>query len=187
MGLEKWLHCLPLSVCTCTQVPCPCSFTARHSYFFCPPMACLLPPSSHQQQWSSYASQPPFHPPLRASPVVLSMWWPNKTIFSDSYWQFCSPPIKLKGGQHICGELLIANHLDQSLWCAHLKHWEEVRSYLLHSVLQVQSIAVPFISQCKLYIMLCQNQFPELNRHILTFLHPIMLCRITYWALLEML
>jgi hypothetical protein len=125
-------------------------------------MACLLPPSSHQQQWSSYASQPPFHPPLRASPVVLSMWWPCKTIFSDPYWHFCSPPIKLKGGQHICGELLIANHLDQSLWCAHLKHSEELRSYLLHSVLQVHSCKCTallslFTSQHKLYIMLCQK------------------------------
>jgi hypothetical protein len=31
-----------------------------------------------------------------------------------------------------------------------------------------------------------QNYFPEPNRHILTFLHPILLCRITYWASLEM-
>jgi len=46
--------------------------------------------------------------------------------------------------------------------------------------LQEHSIAVPFTSQRKLYIMLCQNQFPELNRHILTFLHLIMLSRITY-------
>jgi hypothetical protein len=27
---------------------------------------------------------------------------------------------------------------------------------------------------------------PKPNRHILTFLHPILLCRITYWAPLEM-
>ncbi len=29
--------------------------------------------------------------------------------------------------------------------------------------------------------------FPEPNRHTLDFLHPILLCRITYWAPLEML
>jgi hypothetical protein len=32
-----------------------------------------------------------------------------------------------------------------------------------------------------------ENQFPELNRHMLDFLHPIVLCRITHRALLEML
>jgi hypothetical protein len=32
-----------------------------------------------------------------------------------------------------------------------------------------------------------QNHFPEPNRHTLDFLHPILLCRITYRAPLEML
>jgi hypothetical protein len=32
--------------------------------------------------------------------------------------------------------------------------------------------------------MLSQNHSPELNPHILTFLHPIVLCRITYHACL---
>jgi hypothetical protein len=36
-------------------------------------------------------------------------------------------------------------------------------------------------------MMLSQIQFPEPNRHILTFFHRILLCRITYWAPLEML
>jgi hypothetical protein len=31
-------------------------------------------------------------------------------------------------------------------------------------------------------IMLSQNHFPEPNQHILDFPHPILLCRITYWA-----
>jgi hypothetical protein len=34
-------------------------------------------------------------------------------------------------------------------------------------------------------IMLIQNHFPEPNRHVLDFLHPISLCRIVYWAPLE--
>jgi hypothetical protein len=42
------------------------------------------------------------------------------------------------------GGLLIANHLDESLWWANQKHWAVVRSYLLHSFLQVHSVAVPF-------------------------------------------
>jgi hypothetical protein len=35
--------------------------------------------------------------------------------------------------------------------------------------------------------VLSQNHFPEPNRHPLSFLHPILTCRITHWALLEML
>ncbi len=50
----------------------------------------------------------------------------------------------MKLGQHIGGGLLIANHLDQSLWWANQKYWAVVRSYLLHSFLQMHSVAVPF-------------------------------------------
>jgi hypothetical protein len=31
-----------------------------------------------------------------------------------------------------------------------------------------------------------KNQFPEPNQHLLTFLHPILMCRVTYWALMVM-
>jgi hypothetical protein len=34
--------------------------------------------------------------------------------------------------------------------------------------------------------MLCQNHFAEPNQHVLTSLHPILICRVTYWALLEL-
>jgi hypothetical protein len=34
--------------------------------------------------------------------------------------------------------------------------------------------------------MLGQNHFAEPNRHVLTFLHPTLICRITYSALLEL-
>jgi len=79
--------------------------------------------------------------PLRASPAVLSMW-PCKIIFlhlSLVIYFFATPSIKLKQGQQIGGGLLIANHLDQSLWWA-----AAVTSYLLHSSLQVHTAAVPF-------------------------------------------
>jgi hypothetical protein len=39
----------------------------------------------------------------------------------------------------------------------------------------------------KCAIMLNQNKFFEPNWHVLTFLHQISLCRVRYWALLEML
>jgi hypothetical protein len=34
--------------------------------------------------------------------------------------------------------------------------------------------------------MLSQNDFPEPNQHILTLIHPILLCAITYGAPQEM-
>jgi hypothetical protein len=36
-------------------------------------------------------------------------------------------------------------------------------------------------------IMPSKNRCPEPNWHLFTFLHPILLCRITYWVPLEML
>jgi hypothetical protein len=56
----------------------------------------------------------------------------------------CNPTNKL--GQQIGRGLLIANHLDQSLWWGNQKHWSAVRSYLLHSFLEVHSAAAPFTS-----------------------------------------
>jgi hypothetical protein len=53
-------------------------------------------------------------------------------------YSFATPPIKVKGGQQIGGGLLIANHMDQSLWWANQKHWTAVRSFL-----QVHSAAAP--------------------------------------------
>jgi hypothetical protein len=110
-----------------------------------------------------------------------------------SYLLFCNPTHKTETGtQQISnGGLLIANHMVQSLWWANQEHWAVVRSYLLHSFLEVHSIGCwlvrlsPAIANCT--IMLSRNHFPDLNQHILTSLHPILLCGVTYWAPLEML
>jgi len=102
-------------------------------------------------------------------------------------YSFATPPIKLRLGQQIGGGLLITNHLDQSLWWANQKHWEAVRSYLVHSFLQVHSAAETFTSHCNLYHCTEPNLFSESNRHMLDFLHALLLCRVTYWAPLEML
>jgi hypothetical protein len=72
-------------------------------------------------------------------------------------------PIKLKLGQQIGVGLLIVSHLDQLLWWANQKHRAPAISYLLDSFLH----------------------FPEPNRHVLDFLRPILLCRITYRSPLE--
>ncbi len=84
---------------------------------------------------------------LRASPAVLRIW-PCEYISHPSLvmYSFATPPRKLKLGQQSDGGLLITNHLDQSLWLANQKHWEAVRSYLLHSLWQVHSAAEPFTS-----------------------------------------
>jgi hypothetical protein len=96
-------------------------------------------------------------------------------------YPFATPPIKLKLWQQIRGWLLITNHLHQSLWWANQKHWAPVKSYLLHSILQVHSSAAPFTRNGNL------PDYAEPNRHVLDFLHQILLCRITYRAPKEML
>jgi hypothetical protein len=47
--------------------------------------------------------------------------------------------------------LLIANHLDQSLWSTNQKYWAAVRSNLLHSFLEVHNCVTPFTSHSKLH------------------------------------
>ncbi len=130
-------------------------------------------------------------PIFRASPSVLSMWL-CKNIFSHPrlvIYFFAIPPIKLKLlVQQSGGGLLIANHLDQSLWWPNHKHWARVRSHLLHSFQQVRKVVAPFTS----YRKLCNHAEPKpifLSQIgiFLTFLHLILLCRITNWTPLEML
>jgi hypothetical protein len=47
--------------------------------------------------------------------------------------------------------LLIANHLDKSLWSTNQKYWAVVRSNLLHSFLEVHNCVAPFTSHGKLH------------------------------------
>ncbi len=71
--------------------------------------------------------------------------------------------------------------MDQSLWLANQKQGVVVRSYLLHSSLAGAHLccAVSILSTCK-----CagQSHFSEPNWHVLTFLHPIWMCMVPYWA-----
>jgi hypothetical protein len=103
-----------------------------------------------------------------------------------------TPPIKLKLGQQISGGLLIANHLDQSSWWAAPKHWAAASQIIFITLfcVQVHRLAVALVpattAKLRDYVE-PKNYSRELNRHVLTFLHPILLCRMTYWALLEML
>jgi hypothetical protein len=48
-------------------------------------------------------------------------------------------------------ELLVANHLDQSLWSTNQKYWDAVRSNLLHSFMEVHNCVATFTSHGELH------------------------------------
>ncbi len=66
-------------------------------------------------------------------------------------WFFGNPTNKTVIGTAYVWELLIANHLDQSLWSTNQKYWVAVRSNLLHFSLQVHNCVAPFTSHGKLH------------------------------------
>jgi len=103
-------------------------------------MAELLPDCGvqcHPWRWSKSISS-------GAHYVTLRKYFSHPSLVMYS---FATPSIKLKLWQQIGGGLLMTNHLDKpSLWWANQKHWVTVRSYLLHSFLQVHSATEPFTS-----------------------------------------
>ncbi len=110
--------------------------------------------------------------PSGAQYVSLRKYFSHPSLVMYS---FATPRIRLKLGEQIGGGLLIANHLDQWLsWAIH-KPWAAVRSFLLHSSLQVHSAPAPFTSHGNL------GNFAEpiLPAYGGSFLHRILLCRIT--------
>jgi hypothetical protein len=80
------------------------------------------PPQEHLQRCAQF--------------VTLWKYFSHPSFCSVLFW--CNPTNKTEtGDSKYVGGLLITNHLDRSLWCANQKHWAAVRSYLLHSFLQV--------------------------------------------------
>jgi len=73
-------------------------------------------------------------------------------------------------------ELLILNHLDQSLCFSNQNQGSAVKSYYYTLLWHVHNFVAP-VNRAH---MQDQNYFPELNRHILIFLHLILMCRVTY-------
>jgi hypothetical protein len=65
--------------------------------------------------------------------------------------------------------LLIANHLDQSLWSSNQKYWAAVRSILILFFGGTQ------LCCALLHDLVQKNQFPEVNWHIFTFSQSILL------------
>jgi hypothetical protein len=86
---------------------------------------------------------------------------------------FPPSPINLKLRLQIGGSLLTTNHLDVS----------ETRS---SSWIIFIPKSLPGVRLCYAK-MLDQNHFAKPNQHVLTFLHPILIGKITYWALVKLL
>jgi hypothetical protein len=88
---------------------------------------------------------------LRASPPVLlsmSLWIKNtKCLTLAALFIFGATPVT---GTAYTWELLIANHLDQSLWSTNQKYWAAVRSNLVHSCLEVHNGVATFPCHGKL-------------------------------------
>ncbi len=61
--------------------------------------------------------------------------------------------------------------------------WNHIYYTLFYTCIALLSL-LPAIATS--IIMLSQNHFLEWHRHIFEFLHPFLLCKITYWALWDM-
>jgi len=97
------------------------------------------------------------------------------------------PPIKLKLELHIRWGLLIAKHLDQSLWSTNQKYWAAVMCNLLHSLWRCTTMLRDVPATAVRTNLVQKNQFPELNRNMLTFSQYIAVSGVKCWALSEML
>ncbi len=103
--------------------------------------------------------------------------------FKFSCLLLCQPNYKTERGTTNMWKLLIANHLDQSLCLANQKQGALIRPYLLHSSLVCAQISCAFYQPWQtVHGMQEQNRFAELNQHILTFLHLILMSRVIYCA-----
>ncbi len=90
---------------------------------------------------------------IRASPLELSISRLRLAVF------FFGNPTN-KTGTAYMWVLLIANHLDQSLWSNNQKYWAAVRYNLLHSFLEVHNCVASFTSYGKLHEFGAEKPIP---------------------------
>jgi hypothetical protein len=79
------------------------------------------------------------------------------------------PPIKLKLELHIRGGLLIENDLDQSLWST-IRNTDPQSGAIYYTLFGSCTTVLrhlPAAASCTNLVQ--KNQFPELNRNILTY------------------
>ncbi len=100
---------------------------------------------------------------------------------------FSNPTHKTEMGTANRWELLIANHLDQSLWLANQKRGKPVISYLLYSSRQVHVFAALFNSLNKLSKYAGEKPFSWAKPTYDDFSSSnFLICRVRYWALVGM-
>jgi hypothetical protein len=97
-------------------------------------------------------------------PCRKYFWHPSLVILL-----FCNPTHKTETGTANMWELLIANHLDESLWWDNKEQGSRVRSYLLHSSLACAQLCCAFHQHQQGR----KTTFLSRNRHVWTFLHPL--------------
>jgi hypothetical protein len=96
---------------------------------------------------------------------------PSLVIYS-----FATPPITLKLGQQIGGGGTTNSKPPGPIIMMGQSETLTSSQILFITLFSVAASKLPATAICA--IMLTQNYFPEPNRHILTFLHPILQCRI---------
>jgi hypothetical protein len=121
----------------------------------------------------------------------------QKLLNIETLWnQFIHPQSISSGAQYVTLSkyfshpslvmYYFATHLDESLWWANVKHWVPVRSYLLHSLLQVHSAAAPFTSHGNLHNYAEPDPFSWAKPDYIGFSSSNFTVQITYRAPLEM-
>jgi hypothetical protein len=103
--------------------------------------------------------------------VTLQKYFSHPSL---AIYIFATPPVRLELGTTNSkppGPIIMINQSKIRI---------SMRSYLLHSSLEVHSVAAVLISLSKLSKYGGEKPFQEPNRHILTFLHPIVMCSVTY-------
>jgi hypothetical protein len=87
-----------------------------------------------------------------------------------SYVLFCNPTYKTKTRDiKKARRLLIANHLDQSLWWANRNHWAAVRSYFITLFLGGEQCCCAFY-QARQHAQLCEAKSISLHQTIIPWI-----------------
>jgi hypothetical protein len=122
---------------------------------------------------------------LRASPLVLSMS-PCKIISHIQVQLFtCLQPYPKAylAGTAKRWELLRGSHLDQSKTGSRSQNIF-ITLFCSRCTALLRFLPAKWANRAN---MQEKNYFPDRNRHMLTCLHPILMCRVTYWAPVGML
>jgi hypothetical protein len=146
---------------------------------------CLISPKTWLGVWSiSSGAQ---YGTLQTSPEVS----PNgscKLIFFAFKFNcllFSTSPIKLKLGEQIGRGAINSSRLNESLWLANQKHW--VGAQHCNAIYQTPQIMLLCSAKTSFLSITAKSSFLSQTGTLKIILHPILVCRTTHWASLEML